>query len=61
MTTTHGTPNPRTTPGLSTASLASPPMQAAAIDDKPFLRERFLLVLGRTAGFAGRGLLARTG
>jgi hypothetical protein len=32
----------------------------AAIGDKPFLREQFLLALARTVGFAGRGLLVRT-
>jgi hypothetical protein len=33
----------------------------AAIDDKPVLREQFLVALGRSVGFAGRGLLVRTG
>jgi hypothetical protein len=33
----------------------------AAIDGMPFLRDQFLVALGRSVGFAGRGLLVRTG
>ena len=33
----------------------------AAIDGVPFLRKQFLLALGRSVGFTGRGLLVRTG